>query len=203
MNYVWCGQPVQSPADVGTSFLHNIRDGSGSASYIQMQGIHSSGGKVDYFIYLIPMLRKHGALTHCILRLYSMGFGHRSNFVFSNGSSQNVLRSCIVRTLNTEFVPRSVREYMSKFSLGTLLNTFGKECIISVYGYCSVYSYCYATIARRNRRYLVTVGKHVNSIRAIARQLLITTIEETLVGGVFRWVRPGLYNDDRREAEGN
>jgi hypothetical protein len=38
--------------------------------------------------------------------------------------------------------------------------------------YCSVYGCCYSTIARRNMRCFVTTGKHVNDIRAIARQLL-------------------------------
>jgi hypothetical protein len=38
--------------------------------------------------------------------------------------------------------------------------------------YCSVYSCCYATIARRNLRCLVTTGKHANNTRPIARQLL-------------------------------
>jgi hypothetical protein len=35
-----------------------------------------------------------------------------------------------------------------------------------------MYSCCYATIAGRNLRCLVTAGKHVNNTRAIARQLL-------------------------------
>jgi hypothetical protein len=38
--------------------------------------------------------------------------------------------------------------------------------------YCSVYSCCYATIARRNMHFLVTAGKHVNNNRAFARQLV-------------------------------
>jgi hypothetical protein len=45
-------------------------------------------------------------------------------------------------------------------------------CPKEIIGYCSVYSCCYATIARRNMRCLVTAGKHVNNTRAIARQLL-------------------------------
>jgi hypothetical protein len=40
------------------------------------------------------------------------------------------------------------------------------------YIYFSMYICCYATIARRNIRCLVTAGKHVNNTRAIARQLL-------------------------------
>jgi hypothetical protein len=36
----------------------------------------------------------------------------------------------------------------------------------------SVSSCCYATIARRNMRCLVTAGKNVNNTRAIDRQLL-------------------------------
>jgi hypothetical protein len=35
-----------------------------------------------------------------------------------------------------------------------------------------MHSCCYAVIARRNMRCLVTAGKHVNNTRAIARQLL-------------------------------
>jgi hypothetical protein len=35
-----------------------------------------------------------------------------------------------------------------------------------------MYNCCYATIARRNKRCLVTAGKHVNNTWAIARQLL-------------------------------
>jgi hypothetical protein len=37
---------------------------------------------------------------------------------------------------------------------------------------CSVQYRCYATIARRNIRCLVTAGKHANNTRAIASQLL-------------------------------
>jgi hypothetical protein len=38
--------------------------------------------------------------------------------------------------------------------------------------YCNVYSWCYATNSRKNMRCLVMARKHVNNIRAIARQLL-------------------------------
>jgi hypothetical protein len=74
--------------------------------------------------------------------------------------------------------------------------------------YCSVYSCCYATIARRNMRCLVKAGKHVNDTRAVARQLLdkcvpaetvsmqrrgkhaSITIEEFLGNDVLCWIRP-------------
>jgi hypothetical protein len=51
--------------------------------------------------------------------------------------------------------------------------------------------------------YSVMAGKHVNNICAIARQLLITTIEELLeavfsVGSTLR-----LYSKDPRPAEGS
>jgi hypothetical protein len=38
--------------------------------------------------------------------------------------------------------------------------------------YCSVYSCCYAMIARRSMLCLVMAGKHINSTWAIIRQLL-------------------------------
>jgi hypothetical protein len=48
---------------------------------------------------------------------------------------------------------------------------------------------------------LLTAGKHVNNIRANARQPPITTVE--LLGAVFSVGSvPGIYNDDLRPAEG-
>jgi hypothetical protein len=50
---------------------------------------------------------------------------------------------------------------------------------------------------------LVTDGKHVNNIRAIARQLPRTTIG-TLLGAVFSVGSvPRLYNEDPRATERN
>jgi hypothetical protein len=48
-------------------------------------------------------------------------------------------------------------------------------------------------MAIRNMRYLVTVGKHVNDIPAIARQQLTTTIKELSA--------PRLYNKYLRPAD--
>jgi hypothetical protein len=53
-------------------------------------------------------------------------------------------------------------------------------------------------ITRRNVHCLVTAGKHVNNIRAIARQLPVTTTEE-LLEAVFSAM--GLYNKDPRPAK--
>jgi hypothetical protein len=48
---------------------------------------------------------------------------------------------------------------------------------------------------------LVTAGKHVNNIRALARQPPITTIE--LLGAVFSvGSAPRLYNEEPRPTEG-
>jgi hypothetical protein len=67
--------------------------------------------------------------------------------------------------------------------------------------YCSVYSCCYATIAR-SMRCLVAPGEHVNNNRAIARQLLgkqvpeakyMHTTTEVVLRAVFSvWSAPGL-----------
>jgi hypothetical protein len=56
-------------------------------------------------------------------------------------------------------------------------------------------------IARRNMHCLVTVGKHVNSIRAIARQPPITTIGKLLKAVFSVGSAPRLYNEDPRPAE--
>jgi hypothetical protein len=58
------------------------------------------------------------------------------------------------------------------------------------YIYSSVWHRCYGTIARRNMRCLVAAGKHVNDIRAIARQRAHMSNTKTVGGGVFCWVRP-------------
>jgi hypothetical protein len=51
-------------------------------------------------------------------------------------------------------------------------------------------------------RCLVAAGKHVNDIRAIARQPSITTIGEKL-GAVFSvGSAPGLYNEDPGPVQG-
>jgi hypothetical protein len=52
-------------------------------------------------------------------------------------------------------------------------------------------------------RCLVTVGKHVNNVLAIARQPSISTIEE-LLGTVFVvGSAPGLYKEEARPAQWN
>jgi hypothetical protein len=60
----------------------------------------------------------------------------------------------------------------------------------------------YATIARRNMRCLVTAGKHVNNIRAIASQPPITTIEGLLEALFSIGSSPRLHNDDTSQAAG-
>jgi hypothetical protein len=47
-------------------------------------------------------------------------------------------------------------------------------------------------------RFLVTAGKHINNIHAIARQLKLEELSEALfsVGSTLR-----LYSEDRRQAE--
>jgi hypothetical protein len=57
--------------------------------------------------------------------------------------------------------------------------------------------------ARRNMCCLVTAGKHVKNIRAVARQPPMTTIEELLEAMFPLGFLPGLYNEDRRPAQGN
>jgi hypothetical protein len=52
------------------------------------------------------------------------------------------------------------------------------EIIPHLTTYCSVYSCCYATIARTKIRCLVTLGKHVKNTRAVARQLLGERVPE-------------------------
>jgi hypothetical protein len=59
---------------------------------------------------------------------------------------------------------------------------------------------CYATIARRNMRCLVTVDKHVNNIRAIARQPPLTTIEKLLEAVFSVGSTPRLYNEDPQDS---
>jgi hypothetical protein len=54
-------------------------------------------------------------------------------------------------------------------------------------------------IARRNMRYLVTVGKHVGNIRAIVRQPPITTIEGLLKAAFSAGSAPRLYSEDLSE----
>jgi hypothetical protein len=60
---------------------------------------------------------------------------------------------------------------------------------------------CYATIARKNMRCLVTTGKLVNDIRAIAGQPHITTIEKLLEAVFSVGSAPKLYNENPRPAE--
>jgi hypothetical protein len=52
-------------------------------------------------------------------------------------------------------------------------------------------------------RCLVTAGKHINNIQAIARQPPITTIEELLRAVFSVGSAPGLYNEDPRPAQWN
>jgi hypothetical protein len=47
-------------------------------------------------------------------------------------------------------------------------------------------------------RCLVTAGKHVNNIRAVARQPPITTIEKQLVAAFSVGTNPMLYNEETR-----
>jgi hypothetical protein len=55
-------------------------------------------------------------------------------------------------------------------------------------------------IVRRNMRCWVTVGKHVNDIRTIARQPPITTIDK-LLEAVFSVVStPRIYSEDPRQC---
>jgi hypothetical protein len=82
-----------------------------------------------------------------------------------------------------------------------MINYF-KECpaIRDCVSYCSVWYRCYVTIARRNMRCLVAVGKHVINIRAIARQSPITI--EKLLKAVFSVEStPRLYKEGPRPAE--
>jgi hypothetical protein len=58
-------------------------------------------------------------------------------------------------------------------------------------------------IARRNKRCLVTAGKWVNSFRAIARQLRITTKEGFLEAVFSVGSGPRLYSEDPRLAGGS
>jgi hypothetical protein len=44
----------------------------------------------------------------------------------------------------------------------------------------TLYSCCYATIARRNMRCLTTAGKHVNNTRAIDRRVGLTTLPSSV-----------------------
>jgi hypothetical protein len=67
--------------------------------------------------------------------------------------------------------------------------------------YCSVWYRCYATITRRNMRCLVTDGKHVNNIRANARQPPITITEKGLEAVFSVGSAPRLYSEDPRPAE--
>jgi hypothetical protein len=64
-----------------------------------------------------------------------------------------------------------------------------------------IYVLCCATIARRNIRCWVTAGKHVNDIRAIARQQPITTIEKVLESVFSVGSAPRKYSEDPGPAE--
>jgi hypothetical protein len=70
--------------------------------------------------------------------------------------------------------------------------------------FCSYRIVAYRPVAKlwllKQRSFLVTVGKHVNSIRAIARQPIITTIEEVLGAVLSVGSAPGLYMEDPRPA---
>jgi hypothetical protein len=48
---------------------------------------------------------------------------------------------------------------------------------------------------------LVTAFKHINNIRAIARQPPITTTEELLKAVFSAGFAPGLYNEDPRQDQ--
>jgi hypothetical protein len=69
-----------------------------------------------------------------------------------------------------------------------------------------MYSHCYAIgkyIATGSEQWLgncipVEADKHVNDIRAITRQLPITTVKELLGVMFFVGSAPGLYNNDSR-----
>jgi hypothetical protein len=66
---------------------------------------------------------------------------------------------------------------------------------------CSVWYRFYATIARRNMRCLVTTGKHVNSIQAIAKQPPITGVDGLLEAVFSVGSAPRLYSENSRPAE--
>jgi hypothetical protein len=64
-----------------------------------------------------------------------------------------------------------------------------------------MFMYIVATTTRRKMLCLVTAGKHVNDIRAIARQPPTTTIEKLLKAVFSVGSSPRLYNENLRPAE--
>jgi hypothetical protein len=69
------------------------------------------------------------------------------------------------------------------------------KCYLVIGLICSMKYCCYAMIVRRNTHCLVTASKHVNDIRAIARQSPMT-IEGLLEAVISIGSTPRLYSED-------
>jgi hypothetical protein len=108
-----------------------------------------------------------------------------------------------------------VENILHRLSIGFFLQRFACKDVLFIfpshfkngpfrrkyYTYCTVYSRCYATIARRIIRCSVAAGKHVNNIRAIARKPPITTTGKLLKTVFSVGSAPRLYSKDPRPAE--